>query len=57
MTAKYNGKEVYVVKVEKNKEYALISYYEDKSRVFKVDIDELKDPSEMLKAEILREPL
>lgn len=55
MTADFNGKKVYVTHVAGNKSYAIISYNEDKSKQFKVDIKDLTNHSSALKAEIRRE--
>lgn len=56
MQADYKGKKVNVTYVANDKSYALISYNEDKSKQFKVDISELTNHDQALQAELKREP-
>lgn len=52
MEARYKDLRVIVVHVFRNKQVAIISYNEDKSRAFSVDIQELTDIDTALRAEI-----
>lgn len=55
MQADYKGKKVNVTYVANDKSYALISYNEDKSKQFKVDISDLTNHDQALQAELKRE--
>ena len=56
MEATYNGRKVYVFYVSRTRDqYVLASYHEAETQMFKINVSELTDVSESLRAEINRE--
>ena len=54
MEARYKDLRVYVLRVFINKQQCIISYNEDKSKAFSVDLKELTDMNTALQAEVNR---
>ena len=56
MTAVYNNKKVFVSSISKDKKYVLASYIEEPfKKMFKIEVSELSEISQMLQAELSRE--
>ena len=54
-SAKYNDKIVYVYYVDRDKQYAIVSYSEEGIKKFKADMKDLTDHSIEFQAELKRE--